>query len=1841
METPNVTDDDGTSAGGPDVQELTEQQATRLRRQLDTWRRDLVALDRRQRLLYFKHTKSGSLEIVSPALEQVLPLVDAGRSPLEPRPETEGSSTTDVRRHIEPIVVGNKTVKDLPASLRRLDQQSQNTYADRGFWTLYLGLGLLQWMDPKDDTPAFSPLLLVPVRLKREAAHEPYVLVRTEDEAVANPALELKLEQDFDLDLPELDPDVFDVTSYLEEVGRRIRGRAGWEVQERVVLTTFSFHKEAMYRDLLDHEEQVLAHPLVQLVALGPDSPTAGGFGFDPVSDDELDRVHPPEQLFSILDADGSQRKSILAARDGRSFVMDGPPGTGKSQTIANIIVELIAAGRTVLFVSEKAAALDVVRNRLGQAELSPFLLELHSHAATRKQVVVELDKALTQSVTAGQHFGAADEQTLAASRTQLSEYARAMNERRPGLGRSLFDVLGRLAALDGVSDHAGPVGDRWAQLDAAAFSRIRTYGERLGRAWRPVVEGVDFLWRDLIDAEAEGATIERMGRTAAAARDAVAALRERATAVDEDLGTAFGASLNDVVRRRDLLAHVEERPDAALRTWLSVDAVAFQRLRERATELERLTAEHKSLASRLSREAGPGWQELDADLVDAVAGLRAADEQAWSPARHTTAQQLRALVTWLDSSPARLADMQEASRRLAAMLGMSWSAPNAVEAQRLVGLALLGEGTTPPEAFWLHPSIQAALDESANVLAQLVVAVQEREQTLAATFTREALQLDLATLDVRFRETHKGWRKWSSQARADRRALRAVTTSGKVDETVLTRLGEAVAWQRAEWALNAGEQDHAPRLGSYYRRTQTDFGRVGQAIRTAHDAVRLAGEDLNAQALARQLALGGQQDPALNTVGHRLDGDLRRWLEEAAAHLGETAAGLQGRTFLEAAEWCLALAERLRPGLTAMEHVVGVVSRDVTVHEAKALLREAGRIAECNARIFEAFEQDAAAFGAVYEAVETDWKTAFAALDWTETARDLLGGAVPPVVAERVLAPTLTATDLSERLDEWTSARSALLAHFLPSRAAELGTELAADLTVAVDLTDELVETAARDIEEWGEYVRARAWLLERGFGDMLDQLETRLTPAEDVAPAIERAALLAWTDATVKADPALRRYRAGDRDALVATFQDLDRRLVADAHGRVVNACSARRPRNANSRAAQVIRREAQKKTRHKPVRQLLEEAAAVVQELKPCFMMSPLSVSQFLPGGMRFDVVIFDEASQVLPSDAVNCIYRGSQLIVAGDQKQLPPTNFFAQSLDDDLVSEEEEAPDAFESVLDVCKAAGALPSLPLLWHYRSRHEALITYSNYKFYEGELHTFPGATFDAPDLGVEAFFVNGVYRRGGGRDNVIEAEAVVDRIIHHRAVHPELSIGVVTFSSAQEDAIQAVIERRSLEQPLLDGLLNEHDRLDGFFVKSLENVQGDERDVILFSIGYGPDEAGKFTMNFGPLNREGGWRRLNVAITRARRRVEVISSFRASQITGTNARGVLHLKGYLDFAERGPAALALDLDTEGRDAESPFEEDVIQVVRELGYTPVPQVGVAGYRIDIGIRHPDRPGEYVLAVECDGAAYHSAKAARDRDRLRQQVLEGLGWRVHRIWGLSWVRDRRGQIERLRLAIEAAVAGVEVAAPAVVAPRKATVVVEDVDLDAPPSWAVPFVRGQADPVHCPYPPQAKEARPHLRRYFEQLIGSEAPVHEDLLLASFRTDWGVGRVGHVIKENIRASLARATVGGLPVSRDAAGFYRVEDRPFTGVRVPVDADTIRPVALVPPEEIEAAVLGVVRDARVIEDDLVVQAVARLLGWRRLGLDIVAAVSSAISRLLSNGQLQRTEDGSLRAP
>ena len=448
--------------------------------------------------------------------------------------------------------------------------------------------------------------------------------------------------------------------------------------------------------------------------------------------------------------------------------------------------------------------------------------------------------------------------------------------------------------------------------------------------------------------------------------------------------------------------------------------------------------------------------------------------------------------------------------------------------------------------------------------------------------------------------------------------------------------------------------------------------------------------------------------------------------------------------------------------------------------------------------------------------------------------------------------------------------------------------------------------------------------------------------------------------------------------------------------------------------------------------PLRKLFQQIPNLLLTLKPCFMMSPLSVSLFLEENFfDFDIIIFDEASQVRTEDAIGSLLRGKQVVIAGDNKQLPPTSFFLASISSDDYDfdnedfEDNTDTDAYELILD--ELSTILPKRTLRWHYRSRHESLIAFSNAKIYDNYLFTFPNSIIEEEDLGVEYIFVpDGVYDRSGRRNNTVEAKKVADIVFEQIQKHPSRSIGVVTFSEAQQQTVEEGIRRLRIENPQLESYFNE-DNEEPFFVKNLENVQGDERDTIIFSIGYAKDPRGVMHMNFGPLGRSGGFRRLNVAITRAKYNVKLVGSIQPTDIIleNTNSEGVKLLRSYIEYAKIGPSYLDNEIKhNQVIVFESPFEEAVYDFIRENGYQLETQVGCSGYRIDMAIKHPTLNGRFTLGIECDGASYHNSRTARERDSLRQIQLEDIGWRIYRIWSTDWVKDPIKEGKKLLEAVE-------------------------------------------------------------------------------------------------------------------------------------------------------------------------------------------------------------------------
>ena len=560
--------------------------------------------------------------------------------------------------------------------------------------------------------------------------------------------------------------------------------------------------------------------------------------------------------------------------------------------------------------------------------------------------------------------------------------------------------------------------------------------------------------------------------------------------------------------------------------------------------------------------------------------------------------------------------------------------------------------------------------------------------------------------------------------------------------------------------------------------------------------------------------------------------------------------------------------------------------------------------------------------------------------------------------------------------------------------------------------------------LQDWLKWTMVRKEATARGLGPLIEALQNGTV--SDAKSAFRVAYFQWWLSDAIDASPCLRNFVHWEQEDRIQRFREtveaIQQLAATQVRLKVAHGLPAKDGVPTNSELG-FLRHQLGLKSPRTSIRQLLERMRETFTQLTPCVLMSPLSVAQYLPADQAlFDMAIFDEASQITTWDAIGTIARGRQSVIVGDPMQLPPTNFFGRTDsdgdDDGLAFYEQELP----SILD--EARNALPERQLNWHYRSRDEALIAFSNHHYYKDQLVTFPSPRTQSN--AVRFHLVQGIYARGSGRTNEVEAKAVVQLAVErlklwlNRKEAERPTLGIITFNVQQQELILDLLDAERRKTPALEWFFDA-DREEPAIVKNLESIQGDERDVMLFSITFGPDKAGKLPMTFGAINLDGGQKRLNVAVTRAREELHVFSSITSDKIDTTRAKGlgVAHLKNFLDYAQRGAVALpAMNAGSLGP-AESPFEESMADALRGKGWEVRTQIGVSGFRIDLGVVHPDKAGAYLAGVECDGATYHRSATARDRDQIREAVLRNLGWKILRIWSTDWFTRGSDALERV------------------------------------------------------------------------------------------------------------------------------------------------------------------------------------------------------------------------------
>jgi very-short-patch-repair endonuclease len=1562
-------------------------------------------------------------------------------------------------RHQDKVIQTLVFPSEMETRLRGLRNRAETAIEETGANICYVAFGFLEWFErPESDKARHAPLLLVPVRiakgrLNRANGTYNYTIAYTGEDILPNLSLREKLRNDFGLALPNLDEST-PPEDYFLSVRRLIEEpQPRWNVRRWASVALFNFSKLLMYLDLdparWPQEHPITDHAIVsRFFAKTSEEADGAGFGEEYAIDD-LPDVH---QRYPIIDdADSSQHSALVDAVEGKNLVIEGPPGTGKSQTITNLIAAALAQGKRVLFVAEKLAALEVVKRRLDHAGLGDFCLELHSHKTQKRKVLDDIATRLSnQDKYRHPEQIDADIARYETLKDELRGYAELINSKWKRTGLTIHEILMAASryreqlSVDPASIHPEGYDGELFTVDVQRQSQgtLQIFADVYRQIAAQLDQGEDLQshpWYGVGNRDLQLFDKERVCSALSGWQNALDELAETTRAVEIFLGA-------DDARSLDLLDDIETlKDDLSIIPALHGDEIlsALPHLRDdnlailnRHLELLHAVREHRS---ELSERLRPEYREDPASHKN----LRAAHSEIsglgvdGGATLDTLAKRLKQIERLQD----RLKELGKPMAQVALSLGHSYTdviklnESGLSEFRALIELVVqLRPALLKLRGEWFDDD---ALDDLLPELKTSVDALNASRQELGRHFSLDRLPTPDGLDEMRSNLANKGVFRWlDGKWRASRRSLLQLSSRPSARfKDLAVRLDQLTRYAKDKRALEE-DRRYENALGAHFAGLDTPVADLTELRDWYRSVRRHYGVGFGPKVGLGDTLLGMRTNIAKG-IHSLADQGIVAQLDEVLKQLGELKTALASYPSIQPTDTPLVAAEGPLSKLRELLH------RDLATCQTQLINPNASiKELETTVRQYEELESllqawsdspiDPEWFGGHIDlqvAPEKVDDQTLAVLEHTST----LAGAIEEEIATPVLRDAIYRNPSNRLFEELArlgeKVPAAWQAH-LDQRAAF------ADLTeLNLDAWQQraqgtldglgLRNRAALDkpdwLSNWLDYVRVRYQADSAGFGRLTETVERGTIHTDEIDAGYKLAIHDLLSRQILEDTPGLARFSGNAQLALQKQFRQCDDRLKhlqreriawQIAQNKVPAGSSGGRVSTYTELA--LLQRECTKKRRHIPLRQLVLRAGSALAALKPCFMMGPMSVAQYLaPGQVEFDLVVMDEASQMKPEDALGSIARGAQLVVVGDPNQLPPTSFFDKMIDDDE-QEDSTAIAVSESILDT--AFPMFEKRRLCWHYRSKHEQLIAFSNHAFYNDGLVVFPAPYSESEAFGVK--FTRVPRGRFVNRRNVEEARVIAQMVHRHLLHRPEESIGVATMSADQRDQVERAVEEIAKDDPLFQEALEENQLVDEpLFIKNLENVQGDERDVILISCTYGPEEiGGRIYQRFGPINTDVGWRRLNVLFTRSKKRMHVFSSMGSNDIvlSQQSKRGVVALKNFLSFAESGHLHQAT---TTGRAPDSDFEVAVASALANAGFECVPQVGVAGFFIDIAVRDPGNRGRYLMGIECDGASYHSAKSVRDRDRLRQAVLERLGWRIRRIWSTDWYRNPRAEID--------------------------------------------------------------------------------------------------------------------------------------------------------------------------------------------------------------------------------
>ena len=1703
-------------------------EAASLEKKIGRWKRELLDTGKRNKMINYRETARSTLKILEPGLEDLFNKLAISEKELTfQKPINKDTdyrtyaflSLLETLSYSLPVHVGDikasGTIVEREKTLKNLRSKTKLAREEQGTNILYLCFGFILWRETDRPNAVWmkAPLLMMPVSLELKSMNAPYTISRYEDDIEVNPTLDYLFNSEYGIDLPTFElKDKKSITDYLDTI-EEIVDRRGWKLVREVSLGLLSFQKINMYHDLNNdyNHDLIMRHSVLR--AMGGDYSAIKGLPSE-LQNYDFDKVDP-QDTYQVVNADSSQQEAILLSKRGVSFVMQGPPGTGKSQTITNIISEALADGKKILFVSEKAAALQVVLKRLTEVGLADFCLSLHDYKANKKEIIDNIGANLNLTEQRLPRSAVSDLTELLHNREALNEYAVELHRSVAPLNTSIYSAFGRITQLESASAVEFQVQDPLT-VSESTFSEMLYSVEMYERALHAMGLLHENPWY-MTTAKSSGQAFKQ--QVESQTKNLSTTLPTIETKI-RGLNASWHLQIPEtMVGTRNGIGEIKQVIALPLFPIKWLDANVRKKLLEIACTEKAAQTEHHERIEKFkkhylseARVAKAHQERLNEALTqlrlswnDAALALNAEEIKAkYAPAYSATDKPIAECIREAAKDSSEVKTLAE---RVFACF---------VDAKELLSLAqidtfanlyfcakLISILADAPymETEWFDLRINAdvlpLLEDACNRCEML----ENKTARLLEKWESGILAVAVDEMLARFKTEYSGlFYKFKGSYKEDIKTLKLLAKQVGVqitDEVAITVLQSVKEINNEKAWFEENREQLAAVFKSQFKGANTDWEKLRYGVTTAKKIaemfpyanipsdvivaiqaairstqrsaeIRRLNDELSEEKVAElenaiqmlsyidmsevDISISGiciaqidafladctNQEEQLYAVVDCYKGDKAAVTYQNLASMLDLVTAIRKER-----EWFdenrMSLESLYADSYTGESTDWGAICDTMNIGEAAAVREWLAEFSAKESGLTQLFADR-------YTGIETDWQVLTDDLEsvttWVDTRKT--GDAITDAFIAMICDKPEQRTSIREHIEQ------------LQTLVEEIDPELNVFIKLFQNgdefqsiLISELVAkytrcmTSFNQLDKWIDYAETKADCDKLGLDSFTEAIANADNTVVDVKDAFEKGFYAQWIIPALNSAPSLQSFRKRVHEQYLEKFIDLDESQFGIARSRIRNKIiktfpdqySATGPRSEIG----ILKHEMEKKRRIMPLRKLFRTIPELLLTLKPCVMMSPLSVAYFLEAdSYHFDMVIFDEASQIFPQDAIGAIFRADQVIIAGDTKQLPPTDFFSTNTangteDYDVDEDGEWDTEIYDSILE--ETANILPNRTLRWHYRSRNEHLIAFSNQEIYQNDLVTFPSIKEKEDDGGVEFVYVEeGYYEPAPKNYNILEAKRCAELVVEHIEKHPDRSLGIIAFSEKQQQAIAREIQMFREKNPKYEDFFKEG-KEEEFFIKNLENVQGDERDTIFFSIGYAKTKvqklAGKsMTLRFGPLGKQGGERRLNVAITRAKRNVKLVSSILPSDIdlSRTESEGIRLLHDYIAFAMNGNMALAK---SQTRVARDEFKSSIADFIRSKGYIVRESIGCSGYKIDIAIKHASQREEYVAGIECDGLSYVSARTARDRDRLRKSVLSSMGWRLYRVWSTEWYKNPEIEGQKLIAFIDAAIAEVD------------------------------------------------------------------------------------------------------------------------------------------------------------------------------------------------------------------